>query len=179
MVAHGPPCAFESRWATLLLGEAPNRWMGSDMKARAHHVLFRQDLADLCGINKVEFYRCFARANLLDYYPGRSGKGSSFPREEAAERARELDEALGETGELRRIVLLGKRVGRAYLGGGCSWYEWTTAGKGPPVAVVPHPSRVSRYWNDPANVSRATRFWTDLASGILEQVNAERRRRRG
>jgi len=169
---HGPPCALDPRWATLLVGEAPNRWMSQD-PTRARHVLFRRDLAELCGLVLPDYYRCFARTNLLDYYPGRSGKGSAFP---ATDARRQAAEALEHLDGFRRVVLLGKRVGRAFLGrrqGGVNWYEWTSDG-GPPMAVVPHPSRVSRYWNDHANVQRATRFWAELATGILSQVRAEK-----
>ena len=45
----------------------------------------------------------------------------------------------------------------ALLGHRAAWYEWVEVAGGR-VAVVPHPSGRSRYWNDPANRDAAAEF---------------------
>lgn len=50
----------------------------------------------------------------------------------------------------RRVLLLGGRVATAF-GVHTELFEWTTS-PGFAAAVVPHPSGLSRWWNDPANV---------------------------
>lgn len=177
VVAYGPPCAFEPDVATLLVGEAPNRWMGSDPE-RARHVLFRDDLHDLCDVTGIQFYRCFARCNLLDRWPGSSGKGSSFPLAEARVVADALLPELEE--RFRRVVLVGRRVASAFGPGPATqpWFLWSDCTEFE-LAVVPHPSRVSRWWDVPGNVDQARAFWSKLAREQLlrlDAVRAERKR---
>lgn len=173
IVTYGPPCARDPRWSTLLLGEAPNRWQGEDLLKRGHHTLFREDLAEYCNLTKVEYYRAFVRANLLDYWPGRSGKGSAFPMGEARSKANLVRPYLYS---FTRIVLLGRRVATAFRLEKLDWYQWWPAGDSQ-VAVAPHPSKVSRYWNDPENVAAAKEFWSGMAREITDQIADERRRR--
>jgi len=173
LVTFGPPCAHDLRWSCLLLGEAPNRWQGEDPIQRGRHTLYREDLAELCGLTMPAFYRCFVRANLLSRWPGRSGRGSAFPPAEARRRAESVAQHLGS---FRSVVLVGRRVARAFGRYKQDWYAWYD--DGPRVAVVPHPSRVNRYWNDPANVRAAEAFFRLLAEGILEPLRAESLRRR-
>jgi len=61
-------------------------------------------------------------------------------------------------------VLLGGKVAAAFYMHRRPLFRWLDEfGDGALVAVAPHPSGVSRWWNDPANLRRARRFWHKLA----------------
>lgn len=69
---------------------------------------------------------------------------------------------LSETLRGRRVVLLGANVSRAF---GVSFRKlsevvlsWHPVGEGLAAAVVPHPSGLNRWWNDPDNRVRARLF---------------------
>jgi uracil-DNA glycosylase len=141
-------------------------------------------LAALCGLSLPEFLETFERTNLFAEPAGRAGKGSAFPPlREARARAETL--RAGFPG--RRVVFLGKRVARAFgirpcrtpvrmpactmpfrwVGNLHGWppQEWTGKAWVPAgLAWCPHPSGVNRFWNEPENVERARRFWTELAA---------------
>lgn len=143
----------------LLVGEAPSRAIDHQPSLG----LLREDLAELAGVeHPIEWWLLFARANLLPRWPGRSpgGKGDRFPREEARRRARRLR---GRFGRFSRVVLLGRRVEGAFDLRGSGWFAWRDAFK-TRVAVAPHPSKVSRWWNDSNNVALARTFWRELAA---------------
>lgn len=89
--------------------------------------------------------------NLLGAYPGRSGKGDAFPAGEARLAAAALD----ARGAL--VVLLGLGVTRAFKVA-APWF-----GRRGAFVVAPHPSGVSRWWNEAGNRRRARRFWRALA----------------
>lgn len=92
--------------------------------------------------------------NLLAEFPGKSGKGDAFPI--ALARARAARMRLG--GE---VVLLGRHVARAFGAQGAPFLEWFDL-RGAWAAVVPHPSGVNHWWNDPANTNRAAVFLAGL-----------------
>jgi hypothetical protein len=54
------------------------------------------------------------------------------------------------------VLLAGHRVAAAF--GVREGYLREFVLQGVPAAVVPHPSGVNRWWNDPANVARASAF---------------------
>lgn len=62
----------------------------------------------------------------------------------------------------RRVVALGRRVHEA-LGGSTDsgWFSWGLV-DGRVMSVAPHPSGLSRWWNDPRNVEAAGRFFSGL-----------------
>lgn len=110
-------------------------------------------LADLLGAASLRDLRDRYRlVNLLGYWPGPSpsGKGSAFPLDEARRAAETLPLADGS-------LLCGRRVAQAYGLARVPFLEWIDA-RGRRVAVIPHPSGVSRWWNDPENVRRARIF---------------------
>lgn len=133
-----------------VVGEAPSRWM-QERRLLEPLVLAKLELASLAGIGITEWEEKFECFNVLDKWPGRSpyGKGDLFPLAEARIRARELKEALLN----RRIILLGRRVASAF-DVEAPWFEWRRG-----TVVVPHPSKVSRWWNDASNRRRAEEFW--------------------
>lgn len=189
---YGRPCVFDPRVCTLLVGEAPNRWMHQN-PGREHVVLAREDLAELAGLSLLDYLRTFARCNLLDRWPGaqkgdRARGGSAFPLEEARPRAEKLREAIFEpSSPVVRVVLLGRRVAAAFDREGRSreraalaypffrWWSETRPGSKPVRwVVVPHPSKTSRWWNDAANVAQARLFWRGLRAEIGQPWREER-----
>lgn len=126
----------------LILGEAPHPPItGPALSGRVG-----DRLARLCGLRDYEELRgVFDVANLLDAPVGvRSGKGDAFPAQLAQRRAREFP--------LQGVVvLLGRRVARAYGLADAPWGEWQSIHPNRAVAcVVPHPSGVNHVMNDPA-----------------------------
>ncbi len=115
-------------------------------------------LAALCGLPYAEFRRRFRLVNVLDGHRGRCGKGCAFPMAEARSRAGGLLATLAG----HPTVLLGRAVPAAFGLPPAPWFRWLGFG-GWPVATAPHPSGISHWWNEPANVRRARRFWRRLA----------------
>lgn len=92
--------------------------------------------------------------NVLDRYPGSEGpKGDAFPISWARRRARRLYPRLRG----RTVLLAGKRVATAF-GIKSDYLRWEDHPEGFRVAVIPHPSGVNHWWNEPANRRRFRRF---------------------
>jgi hypothetical protein len=116
--------------------------------------------------------------NLLDAWPGAAvGGGSQFPHEAGVDAASALVEFVTARVPRARLVLLGRRVARAFgVGEDRPWFEWSgltwkSAALGPTganprglleVVVFPHPSSTSHFWNERANVDAARRFLLSL-----------------
>lgn len=156
----GPPAP-----APLLVGQAPS--------ASAQGVLGASGarLAKLAGLGLEEYAARFARANLLDAWPGPAGRlggGDAFDLADARAAWRDLLPHVHG----RPVVLLGRHVARAAGLADAPWWEWAALSWRPrrrgwlraQVAVVPHPSGVSRWWNDPDGVLRAAAWWSRLAA---------------
>lgn len=92
--------------------------------------------------------------NLLARFPGKAGKGDRFPPPEGRRRAVQLLPALRR----RPItVLAGRAVARAF--GVEAWpYFLERRVEGALLVVMPHPSGVNRWWNDPAHREEARAF---------------------
>lgn len=140
----------------LIVGQAPSR--NSDPSEPLSGCSGRR-LAALCGMDLAEFLAAFERVNLLGRFPGKStGKGDAFP----LDRARRAAGRVGPTFHGYEVVLLGKNVQAAFSVADVPILRWLPA-PGFRFAVCPHPSGVCYWWNDPANVRRARRFWRALA----------------
>jgi hypothetical protein len=141
----------------LIIGQAPSRT--SDPCAPLSGSSGRR-LALLCGVPLPAFLNAFERMNLLSKYPGREAKGDRFPIRSARIRAAEI--VASGTMLRPRVVLLGAQV--AFVFGlkkiePLRWYAQDDVG----LAMCPHPSSVSLWWNDPRNMEQATLFWRALA----------------
>jgi hypothetical protein len=100
------------------------------------------------------FARVFARANVLEVWPGPSGrKGAAFPLALARAQAVRLRRRFYRG---RVVLLLGHRVAAAF-GVRASYLTRVVVG-GADVFVLPHPSGVNRWYNDAANVARLGRL---------------------
>ena len=128
------------------MGEAPGRRNGAPLDSAAFSA-------------KLPALRGFTRVNVLDSYPGRDGKGALFPEREAWRGAIYLDR---KTPKDRAMIFMGARVAWAFgmLRRDFRWCEWRTW-RGRRVAVVPHPSGIVRWWNDPKNRELAATFLAD------------------
>lgn len=134
----------------LVVGEAPGRGGGSPLDSAAFSA-------------KLPALRQFSRVNVLDFYPGRDGKGALFPDRDAVKGAIYLERHVSKQ---RPMIFMGTRVAWAF---GllrreyrfCEWRQW----RGRQVAVIPHPSGIVRWWNDPANRERAAAFLDDALTG--------------
>lgn len=149
----------------LLLGQAPSRTSGHmPLDGRSG-----QRLADLSGLDDVA--DVFAVGNLLAFYPGRKrGEGDAFPLDLARRNALAMMETLLE---FHAIVLLGRNVARVFGAEKRPYFEWDSGLRlqgwclPTPTAVFPHPSGVSRFWNESENVENASEFMRRLLVSSL------------
>lgn len=121
-------------------------------------------LAGLASMTPMEFYLSTVRVNLLPRYMGSRGRGDAFPMREARRNATRMAPLL----DGRTVVFVGRKVADAF---GCrkGWFDWDegyfVTGDGTVhihYAVVPHPSGLNRFWNDPYNAREASRFLSEL-----------------
>ena len=142
----------------LIVGQAPGRrGDGEPLSGQAG-----RRLSSLCGLSYAEYLERFERVNVLREWPGKAGKGDAFPTEEAERGAFFLRSVAFRGG--REVVLLGRSVARAFgFTARAPLFRWMPEVDAV-VALAPHPSGVSLWWNDPANRRDAERFWRSLAS---------------
>lgn len=140
----------------LIIGEVPTREM-HDMGIE-DVALLRQDLADLAGLSLMAWAERFDRINLFPTWQGKAGRGDAFPIWQARERAQDLVLSLHKHD---KVVLLGRRVEAAF-GLNQPWLEWRDV-FGTTLAVAPHPSKLSRWWDIVENRANASFFWRQLA----------------
>jgi hypothetical protein len=146
-----------SRSKPLIVGEAPskNEIVPTPIEGRVG-----RRLARCAGLSFDEFIDRFDRMNLLSVRQDTQEKGFVFDSRAAGIVARELRERL-EPG--RTVLLLGHRVADAF--GIKGEYFATFAPPGEAVYyVLPHPSGVNHWWNDPANVEKMNAFMHEIAS---------------
>lgn len=136
----------------LLVGEAPGRRPGRTLSG------LDRRLASLAWAPRV---------NLLDRYPGSAGKGARFPIAPARGAAERLLYAVPEAD----LLLVGGRVASAF-GLRRFEYDWLEffEREGRSFAVVPHPSGIVRWWNEPENRRAAELFADEVAR--LELVDS-------
>ena len=96
------------------------------------------------------------RGNLVDYWPGPSltGKGDHFPREEAEMGWMKLVPFLRG----KRTIVLGRTAAKVIGLGNEPWMNWREVHPEYFIAVLPHPSGIVRWWNDPINADAAAEF---------------------
>lgn len=136
-----------------MIGEAPGR---NGEGPPLHNAVKRW--ADMAGL-VVDDFKAVERVNLLREWPGKSGKGSRFPMDDAARNAAYHRLALDYTWHVKAVVLVGWRVAEAFKVPGtvlpCQWFRDRDLGW---LAVVPHPSGVNRWYNDNVNADMAADF---------------------
>jgi hypothetical protein len=130
------------------LGEKPGRpvFVGQAPGRSAGRPLAGSRLPKLLRITPEEFLSRVETVNVLEEWPGKSGRGDAFPLKVARERAAVMD-LPGDP-----VVLVGKNVARAF-GVNRDYFEWTEV-RGKRAVVIPHPSGVSRWFNSENNQLR-------------------------
>lgn len=116
-------------------------------------------LAALCGITLTEFLDRFERRNLLGEFPGRREAVEGDYYVGVAE-ARRIADGLRPALRGRSAVVLGAVNAAAFRITAPAFRFQELDGLR--LAWSPHPSGVSRWWNDRANEERARRFWRSL-----------------
>jgi len=137
------------RREVLVVGIAPSRAAGAGRalvgSASGAH------LEALLGLQRGELGHVADTANLHPEYPGpaRGGNGDAEP---AADCVRDAARRLDLAG-YSRVIICGRAVAEAF---GLDYAPLARAElRGVPALIVPHPSRVSRWWNDGANAQSA------------------------
>jgi uracil-DNA glycosylase len=131
-----------------IVGEAPSRTSARPFDGQSGRRLERLGV-DLDGV---------ALYNVLDEWPGPAHKGSRFRVPDARPAAAALLERLSSHA---RVVVAGHRAAAA-LGFRERYLVWAPGPTGALWAVLPHPSGVNRWWNDPENADAARRFLAKL-----------------
>ncbi len=140
----------------LLIGQAPSRTGDPSQPLRGYCGM---KLASLFGISTASYLKRFDRNNLINHYPGKNGKGDFFDLLEARDRA--IDTTIMIAIIPRPYVLLiGRNVARAFRKNQRYFERFDLHGS--PAYVVPHPSGISRWWNEPGNRAKAQRFFKRL-----------------
>lgn len=158
----------------LLIGEAPSRTSDPSLPFHGDPV---GCFARYVGRHVFEDVQMEA-VNLLNRWPGYDeGGGSRFPEEEARQKVKHLTL---DGSKFSFFLLAGTRVARAFdvqtayfkpvsikfecaiqsdSGGTVNFYPSERF-----ATVVPHPSGINRYWNEPENLCEALRFFARLQS---------------
>lgn len=133
-------------------------------------------IIDLMGISDLDFLRAFDRANLLDRWPGRAGKGDSFPMDDAIDGAVALRELIFAR-RYAWVLMLGGGVVAAFHGDSravapLAWVRdgafdggWTRWGH------LPHPSGINRWWNASDNLEAGRILLVMLAAVAMEAAS--------
>ncbi len=128
-------------------------------------------LCRLMGIGADEYLELFDRANVLYRFPRRHKRDDKFP----ARDARVAAEAMRPLLRGRRAVFVGRSVAEAfgYPGHILAFHTWQRDPKWEiEMAVVPHTSGRSHWYNHEPNRREAETFWADT----LEKVRPMTRR---
>jgi hypothetical protein len=110
-------------------------------------------LSDLLG---APFGAVADVANLLPAWPGYAPtKGDRFPTREARRAADQVLECDRQHGTL---ILLGRGVAEAFGLADLPFFKWRRLADGRLVVVIPHPSGVSRWWNEASRRAAARAY---------------------
>lgn len=145
----------------LIIGQAPAR--GNDGKPPFSGQSGAR-LARLAGVGESgdDLPAHFELINLNKKWPGKRvvGKGDQFDMDEAKKRAEKIKLDLEDDSHGRFVLLMGRKVERAMGWRRMNYLEINTWGSHA-VILFPHPSGVSRWWNDKENVmaARAILMW--------------------
>lgn len=147
----------------LILGEAPSRtgdryWRFPLSGAVGQRLCTWAGLEpDPDGTRYGRYYwplrEAFDLENLIERYPGAKGRGAAFPP--AVARGIVTAGVRERRWEGRTVVLLGRRLMDAFGLAGHPFHKWTRAAvgghstRGADVVGIPHPSGLTRAYNDP------------------------------
>ena len=146
-----------SQLKPLLVGQAPGwRGDGEPLSGDAG-----RRLSALCGMSLDDFLARFDRVNAGEIYPGKAGRGDALP----AVPPERVEALVVMMLARRRVVLLGRHVARVLGYAREPLFAWDEPfGPFTRIAVVPHPSGRSRWWNSAENRAQAKAFFRSLAA---------------
>lgn len=114
----------------LFVGQAPSRDTDGQPPFTGRS---GRKLAKLCGISHAEFLNAFELVNLLERWPGKSGKGDAFPMAEARLVAASLDFR-----NRPLVVLVGRNVARAFDAADVAYFKAFLLGRVSAVGINTH-----------------------------------------
>ena len=130
----------------ILLGQAPSRHTDPGVAIIAGRA--GSTLAKLAGLSVFDLLRAVKPINIL---PDWEGPADDLPMSLAADAA----ECLLPRLRGRRVVMLGRAVGRVFGVGRDKDFLWHGYTRGFDGLLFPHPGGVPRWWSDPENTRRA------------------------
>lgn len=130
----------------IFVGQGPGR-DGDPLRPLEGHIAKR--LGHLLGMPPDWFVHTCARINLNSEWIGKAGKGDIFDPSEGRSAAGVL-----LRGSWTRYVLLGKKVAECF-NVNAEFLCVTEHHRQKQFFVLPHPSGINRWWNEPQNVRRA------------------------
>lgn len=129
----------------LFIGQGPAKDAEPYRPLEGHNA---EKLARLLGILPAHFVNRYARINLNSEWIGKVGKGDVFDLAEGRRAAAVLLQ-----GSWTHYVLLGKQVAKSFdVREG--FLETVHHGR-KHFFILPHPSGINRWWNEPENVTSA------------------------
>lgn len=160
----GPDTSEYQLRKVVIVGQAPSK-KGAAIQRAAIGGPVGDKLMLLAGRNLRGYVREFRRLNLLQDYPGRDAGTDSFPLSEA----RRAWSFLAPNLNNRRVVFLGNKVADIAVPGwrahgvcvASSFYDETIIRlcvvnrRFMRYFVLPHPSGLNRWWNDPNRLRMA------------------------
>lgn len=173
-------------WAhtrVVMVGQAPSAKGSHDPRHALTGAPMRR-LFKCSGLNLMLYLRTFERHNLVGTWEGYrttgdASSGSRFDPRDAAVGAKRIADRLAGG---RRLLCWGKDVMAAFVGPAracmtpLTWYTEEVVGfdnsYDTQVAIIPHPSGLNRWWNDPANREAAGKFLRGLADEVLAAQRA-------
>jgi len=147
------PAGTREAAKVVLVGQAPSM-RGSEVCRAALGGPVGRKLMEVLGCDLRSYVRGFRRLNLVQSFPGRTNGADAFDAAEAGMAWARLRENVAQ----RMVVLLGAKVADVATVGLWRAHGWCAPFDHLQVRmmVVPHPSGLNRWWNDPANTAAAT-----------------------
>ena len=135
----------------LIIGEQPSKNGNPEqpLEGRIGH-----RMAEWMGITYEQYLDFFVRVNLLPQRIEYSGKGTDFNVKLARRSAKQIEETFTPG---RIVVICGKRAASAFGIVKTDYFEWFALNHAKAV-IVPHPSGVNRWFNDPSNEMKMMAF---------------------
>lgn len=127
-------------------------------------------LAEMAGVDPGNFPHVFQTWNIVRQWQGKNGKGDRFQptRDDVALAYKQIDCSiqLGVT----HVIVVGQAGAKA-MGVGykpiLQWFPKLVAGRQSQWMVIPHPSGVNRFYNDPSNKRRVVRALRKIVNQSL------------
>lgn len=147
---------------TLIVGQAPSASAGH---RRAFDGRSGARLAELMGIPHADMLKRFDTVNLIPVFPGkeRRARGDRFSMREARRGAARVLMGVFWSRILVVGIATARAIGLGPVSGDVNVLLWGTGPEGATYGVVPHPSGLNRWWNDPDNERRGRAFLEEVA----------------